>query len=209
MSLKVKARVVGGSIAVLVAAISTASAEERRAASPSASSAPIPAALAAPAGHELAFELLADGVQIYSCVHARGAAGAAAAWEFQAPEATLTDRRGRRAGQHGAGPTWEALDGSSVKGAKVESATPDPSAIPWLLLRAASHGSGAGQMADVTFVQRVWTSGGNAPSDGCGDATVGATARVPYRAVYRFYHTRAIRPGEGERAIPTGGSSYP
>jgi hypothetical protein len=62
----------------------------------------------------------------------------------------------------------------------------------------------------VTFVQRVGTSGGNAPSGGCSEATVGAIARVPYRAVYRFHHTRAIRPGEGATTIPTGGgSAYP
>jgi hypothetical protein len=42
-------------------------------------------------------------------------------------------------------------------------------------------------MADVTFVQRIRTAGGVAPSEGCSAATVGAEARVPYRAVYCFY----------------------
>jgi hypothetical protein len=42
-------------------------------------------------------------------------------------------------------------------------------------------------MTDVTFVQRVATSGGNAPAEGCRAETVGAVARVPYRAVYCFY----------------------
>ena len=149
-------------------------------------SADVPAALAAPAGNALAFELLADGVQIYAC---SATAGGAPSWTLQAPEAALADASGAAAGRHGAGPTWQALDGSSVVGAKVHGATPDPQAIPWLLLRAASHGPGRGRMADVTFVQRVRTSGGLAPSEGCSAATIGATVRVPYRAVYCFYRS--------------------
>jgi hypothetical protein len=42
-------------------------------------------------------------------------------------------------------------------------------------------------MADVRFVQRVQTSGGSAPSEGCSAASVGTVARVPYRGVYCFY----------------------
>jgi hypothetical protein len=137
------------------------------------------------------------GVQIYSC----SAAAGGPAWAFRAPEARLVDRRGRFAGTHRAGPTWEALDGSSVLGAKVEAATPDPAAIPWLLLRAASHHAGSGRMADVTFVQRLQTSGGVAPSGGCSAATVDVVARVPYRAIYCFYRSHGIRP-DGDSPRP-------
>lgn len=195
MSWKVRSAVLAPFAALLAgAAACAASAGARPEASPSsACSGAMPSALAAPAGNELAFELLADGVQIYSCASPSGAAAAGPAWTFQAPEATLVDGRGQRAGTHGAGPTWEALDGSSVVGAKVEGATPDPAAIPWLLLRAASHGGSPGRMADVTFVQRLQTSGGVAPSEGCNAATVGAVARVPYRAVYCFYRGRESR----------------
>jgi hypothetical protein len=186
----------GSAVLVSVAALllgeaaCAVSADKAPAASASACSDATPPELAAPAGHGLAFELLADGVQVYSCADSTGAA-AGPAWAFQAPEATLTERRGVRAGTHGAGPTWEALDGSSVVGAKVATAAPDPAAIPWLLLRAASHGPGGGRMADVTFVQRILTSGGVAPSEGCSAATVGAVARVSYSAVYCFYRDDA------------------
>jgi uncharacterized protein DUF3455 len=163
-----------------------------------------PPTLAAPAGNDLAFELLADGVQIYSCASPSGAAAGGPAWAFQAPEATLLDRAGQLAGTHRAGPTWEALDGSSVVGAKVEGATPDPAAIPWLLLRAASHGGGPGRMADVTFVQRLQTSGGVAPSEGCSAASVGAVARVPYRAVYCFYRGHESRAYVGSASVGEG-----
>lgn len=183
MSWKVGSIVVT-SIAALLGGAGSAAFADPGPAAPGFSGA-MPPSLAAPAGNQLAFELRAEGVQVYSCAGPSGAAGPA--WAFQAPEATLTDGRGQPAGTHGAGPTWEALDGSSVVGAKVEGATPDPAAIPWLLLRATSHAGGRGLMADITFVQRVQTSGGNAPSEGCGPGTVGAVARVPYRALYRFF----------------------
>lgn len=149
----------------------------------------LPPALAVPAGNVLAFALEADGVQIYAC----NASNASYGWVFQAPEARLSEARGQEAGKHYAGPTWESTDGSKVVGAKVEAVTPDAAAIPWLLLSAASH-TGAGRMEKVTFVQRIGTRGGNAPSEGCDLAHAGAIARVPYRAVYCFY-----RQGVGAR----------
>ena len=118
----------------------------------------MPPSLRAPAGSTLAFEVQAEGVQVYACA----ASGGSFAWTFRAPEAKLFEPGGQPAGTHYAGPTWEAGDGSKVVGAKVEGATPDPGAIPWLLLRATSH-SGSGRMQQVTFVQRLQTSGGNAP----------------------------------------------
>jgi len=107
------------------------------------------------------------------------------AWVFTAPEATLYEQREEVAGTHYAGPTWEALDGSTVVAARAAAATPDPTAIPWLLLRAVSHG-GAGTMSRVTYVQRVATTGGLAPSSGCDAAAVGTVSRVPYTATYCF-----------------------
>jgi hypothetical protein len=149
----------------------------------------LPPSLAVPPGNDLAFALEAEGVQIYSCA----ASAASFGWMFQAPEATLSELRGPVVGKHYAGPTWESTDGSKVVGAKLEAATPDASAIPWLVLRAASH-AGNGRMEKVTFVQRILTWGGNAPSGGCDATHAGATARVPYRAVYCFYRKGA---GEG------------
>jgi hypothetical protein len=199
----------GTALSVVIAALlggtpaSTLSADTKAAAPGSVCSGPMPSALAAPDGNGLAFEARADGVQIYSCASSSGAAGPA--WTLQAPEATLVDEQGQRVGSHAAGPTWEALDGSSVVGAKVEAATPDPAAIPWLLLRAASHGTGRGRMAEVTFVQRVRTSGGLAPSEGCSATTLGTVVRVPYRAVYCFYRN-GNRRAEGSPA-PSYGSA--
>jgi hypothetical protein len=163
----------------------SAAPEHVRAASPCEGEVPPP--LAVPSGNELAFAVDADGAQVYACT---AGAGGAFGWVFQAPEAKLSEPGGPAAGTHYAGPTWESTDGSKVVGAKVEAATPDATAIPWLLLRAASH-AGNGRMAEVTFVQRVRTSGGNPPQGGCDAAHAGAVSRVPYRAVYCFYRKAA------------------
>jgi hypothetical protein len=138
--------------------------------------------LAVPAGNRLAFSFDAIGVQIYACQQTTSGP----AWVFQAPEATLYDRCGHVAGKHFAGPTWQANDGSTVVGAKLAAFTVDPTAIPWLLLQAASH-TGDGRMSEVSDVQRLDTVGGIAPATGCDVDHVGDTARVDYTATYFFY----------------------
>jgi hypothetical protein len=140
--------------------------------------------LAVPAGNKVAFALDGVGVQIYTCQ----ATATGTAWTFTAPEATLFEGCGKVAGKHFAGPTWQANDGSTVVGAKIAAFTVDPSSIPWLLLQAASH-TGDGRMSDVTYVQRLETTGGIAPTTGCDAEHVGDVARIDYTAKYFFYES--------------------
>jgi hypothetical protein len=66
-----------------------------------------------------------------------------------------------------------------------------PGAIPWLLLQrvgAKDGPSGGDTLTATTFIQRLNTSGGVAPSTGCSSSTnVGNQAFVPYTADYFFY----------------------
>jgi hypothetical protein len=149
---------------------------------PVTSGAEPPGALAVPEGQQLGFQAEAKGVQIYEC----RAAGAEAKWVLSAPEAELFDAAGNLAGKHFAGPTWELVDGSRVAATKLSEQTPDPEAIPWLLLRATEH-QGQGSLAAVTFVVRKNTRGGLPPAGGCDAAHGGDVARVPYSALYVFY----------------------
>src|SRR5215470_2012550 len=71
-----------------------------------------------PPGSVLLSELLADGVQIYTCEAKSGGFE----WSFKAPEANLFDRQGRQVGTHFAGPTWKMADGSAVVGEVVAKA---------------------------------------------------------------------------------------
>nr|WP_321984478.1 DUF3455 domain-containing protein [uncultured Lichenicoccus sp.] len=125
--------------------------------------------------------LQARGVQDYAC----RAAGAGYAWALTGPEATLYTADGTLAGRHFAGPSWQARDGSTVVGELLAFGS-SAGAVPWLVLRAKSHG-GAGIFAGVTYVTRTDTSGGLPPSGGCDAAHAGAGARVPYRATYSFF----------------------
>jgi len=145
----------------------------------------VPPNLAVPSGNFTAFGVWADGVQIYAC-QAMADNPSAFEWAFRFPEATLMSLDGEVIGKHYAGPSWEGLDGSVVVGAaRANADSPDPSAIPWLLLEAQSN-SGTGLFSTVSYVQRLDTSGGRAPSEGCGASTVGQEARVPYTAIYTF-----------------------
>jgi FtsP/CotA-like multicopper oxidase with cupredoxin domain len=134
-----------------------------------------------PEGNSLAFRVYALGVQVYKWN--------GASWGFVAPEATLfadSNYHGE-VGIHYAGPTWESNSGSKVVATRVAGCTPDPTAIPWLRLQTVST-EGSGIFTSVTFIQRVNTTGGLAPT-APGSAT-GEVAAVPYTAEYYFYRAR-------------------
>jgi len=127
------------------------------------------------------------GVQIYEC---RAKAGEAPQWAFVAPDADLFDVRGHSVGHHGAGPVWKAKDGSTIRGTvKSRADAPVAGAIPWLLLSAKPEGP-QGAFSRVTSIQRVNTTGGTAPANGCDAASIGKPARVAYTADYVFFSPR-------------------
>ncbi len=150
---------------------------------------PAPPAIAAPAGQVLKLEALASGVQIYECRNT-GGSPSQFAWTLKAPEADLYNADGAQVARHYAGPTWEAPDGSKVVGeVKDKSPSPDNKAIPWLLLSATSH-SGKGVFAQTASIQRLYTKGGLAPTDGCDPGHVNKTVQVPYTATYKFFNAQ-------------------
>ena len=149
----------------------------------------VPDALKVPASQALSLETQATGVQIYQCKASKDDPKRFE-WVFKAPEAELFDSAGKRIGRHYTGPTWEADDGSRVVGeVRARDNGPDPNAIPWLLLTAKST-SGNGVFGRTQSIQRVHTTGGKAPAEGCNQAQVGKEMRVPYTAEYYFYIAR-------------------
>ena len=149
----------------------------------------VPDALKVGANESLVLTAAARGVQIYEC-RAGKAAGAPDEWAFVAPDAQLFDAGGKQIGLHGAGPHWQALDGSRTLGTvKASAPAPNADGIPWLLLAARPAGPN-GSFSGITSVQRINTVGGKAPTGGCSSSNYGAAARVPYTADYLFYGTR-------------------
>jgi hypothetical protein len=138
----------------------------------------LPAALRVPGDRTFLFQAHGAGVQIYTCKDS---------WTLKAPDAQLLGIDGTPLGRHFAGPTWESKDGSRVAGKAIaNSPSPDPAAVPWLLIDATRH-EGTGKMAAVVTIQRLNTKGGKAPADGCDAAHASQEWRVPYEADYYFY----------------------
>jgi hypothetical protein len=139
-----------------------------------------------PESQHVALTVTGKGVQIYTCQQS----ATSPQWVFQAPEATLTDANGKPVGTHSAGPIWKSKDGSTIKGEVLQkSASSEPDAIPWLLLRATPV-SGSGILTKVEFIRRSDTRGGIAPTTGCDAQHINATTRIPYTATYTFYSAK-------------------
>lgn len=131
---------------------------------------------------ERVMSLAASGVQTYSCeFDAQHRLG----WVFRSPQAILFDASGHAVVRHGAGPSWEAEDGSRIQGRVLaQQASDTPASIPQLLLEA--HGtSGSGTLSAIRYVQRVHTVGGLMPTAPC--STEHEIGSSPYLADYVFY----------------------
>ena len=145
----------------------------------------VPDAIKAPAGEQVVFVAHAAGSQIYTC--GKGEDGRPQ-WTLKAPEAQLRDAKGALIGHHAAGPSWKHIDGSSVTG-KMAARTPSPdaNAIPWLLISVVSH-DGKGVFERVTSIQRIHTTGGQAPPAAkCDPTKPNAETWIPYSADYYFF----------------------
>jgi hypothetical protein len=122
----------------------------------------------------------AKGDQIYTWK--TDATTGKSAWALKAPDATFSG--GGVTGTHYAGPTWQAADGSKIVARKVaELPSPDPNAVPWLLLQVTlREGNG---LPPTTYIKRVHTTGGKAPTTPGNSPN--QDKRVPYTAQYLFY----------------------
>jgi hypothetical protein len=168
---------------------------------------PVPGTLNPPEGNEAFLIGHAFGSQDYVCA----ASGAGVAFVLTTPEAVLFDNPGRRIINHffSANPfesgtvraTWQSTRNSSAFWGKLDHAATSDSdpdfvakdAIAWLLLSRAGTLEGSGNGADLaaaTFVQRVNTVGGLAPSTGCtSPVDLRNVAIVPYEADYVFFRS--------------------
>jgi hypothetical protein len=165
----------------------------------------VPPNIQVPAGNKVFLEGDAIGTQDYICLPS----GSGFAWTFFGPQATLFDHD-EQIITHFLSPnpfengtprvTWRDSQDTSTVWAVLIAQSSDPAfvqpgAIPWFLLKvvgAQDGPTGGDKLSKTTFIQRLNTSRGVAPSTGCTLSTdVGKVALVPYTATYFFY--RAIR----------------
>ena len=156
-----------------------------RMASAMVNNAALPEPVRVPAGNRQTMETLGVGEITYECRAKAGAPGQFE-WVFVAPVATLEDMEKKPVGKYYGGPTWEAADGSKVTGKQVAVAPAMPGNIPLQLVKA-DPATGSGAMSGVTYIQRLETKGGVAPTAMCGAAKAGAKQQVKYEAKYVFY----------------------
>jgi hypothetical protein len=151
----------------------------------------VPSAIQVPDGNKVFLVGHAVGVQIYTCMTTPSMTTPSGyRWMFVAPRANLYDDNGTLVAAHFGGPTWQAKDGSYVKGLVVDRVTVDPVAIPWLLLSAAATAAGpdGDRLVHTTYIQRISTTGGLAPAlADCNADTASTTEEVPYTADYYFW----------------------
>jgi hypothetical protein len=129
--------------------------------------------------------LHAEGAQVYECKldPSKSQSGAGTlTWQFREPIAALFGD-GKSIGRHYAGPNWDHIDASGVKG-KVVAGMPGAKAgdIPWLKLDVIDH-RGNGILSDAVTILRVNTRGGVAKGS-C--ESEGSYLSVPYSADYVF-----------------------
>ncbi|HEY8159392.1 MAG TPA: DUF3455 domain-containing protein [Methylobacter sp.] len=143
----------------------------------------IPEQIKVPADYSPLLTVHAKGDQIYQCSLNKGEYS----WQTLAPDAKLFDDQGNVVGNHTAGPLWEYKEGSQVVGKVLKKIDMAPgSAISWLLVEVVSH-KGDGLFSNVSYINRINTHGGLAPSSGCDTNHLGVEKRVPYTADYVFY----------------------
>lgn len=159
----------------------------------------LPSAVQVPIGHVVVLESTGTGKIAYECRTKMGKPGeekpaqgkpvgnADFAWALVGPDAKLTDRSGKTIGRYYGPPaTWESSDGSIVTGAQVAIAPATAGNLPLQLVKA-NPATGRGRMVGTTFIQRVATKGGVAPSSACDAAAIGKKEIVNYQADYIFY----------------------
>jgi Protein of unknown function (DUF3455). len=166
---------------------------------------PVPSNIQVPAGSKAFLVGHAVGTQDYVCLPS----GTGVKFVLFTPQATLfngSDDRELTTHYFSPNPseggtiraTWQdSRDASTVWGqVRPGESSSDPKfvavgAIAWLLLRVAGTEegpTGGNTLSSTTFIQRLNTSGGSAPSTGCTSSTdVGHLAFVPYTADYFFY----------------------
>jgi hypothetical protein len=174
---------------------------------------PVPDNIQVPAWNKLFLVGHATGTQNYICLPS----GSGFAFTLFTPQATLFNDNNKQIVTHFFSPnpdengtvraTWEHSKDTSTVWARVvpkdsrfpgdpggtssDPAYVEPGAIPWLLLEVVysqDGPTGGDKLTETSFIQRLNTTGGVAPSTGCASLSdVGNRAYVPYTADYYFY----------------------
>lgn len=153
----------------------------------------LPEKLQVPEGNKLVGDAFARGVQIYQVQRSETDPNVFF-WINIAPLATLYNKPDftSQVALHFAGPSWEFTKGPNkgerVVAKRVDGKTVDERAIQWLLLKTVDSLSNAENK--ITYIQRLFTAGGLAPTTVADEAHLGQLDSIPYTARYFFYEAK-------------------
>jgi hypothetical protein len=148
----------------------------------------LPALIQVATGNSLVLETKASGTIEYQCSKEQ-APLTTYKWTMAGPKAELMDKEGDKVGDYSGPPArWAHEDGSFVTGSQVAVSPNGNKNIPLQLVKADVAG-GQGVLTTISYVQRVNTKGGVAPSKKCSAENEGDKAEVKYSAEYRFWKT--------------------
>ena len=189
-------------LAVLCVLALTPAISRPQAAGPNRVIAPdVPQEIEVPDGHVPFLVAHAVGTQGYFCL----SSGASSVWKAFGPQATLFDEEPRQVMTHFLSPnpdqglalraTWQdSRDTSAIwAGLAIPSSDSNyvaPGAIPWLRLTVVGDEpgpNGGDRLTAATYIHRVNTSGGIAPTMPCNELE--RRALVTYEADYYFYRS--------------------
>lgn len=149
----------------------------------------LPALIQVAAGNTMVLELFAEGTIEYECKRETEPL-TTYKWLATGPDAVLKDEKGNKLGEYSGPPAkWSFSDGSFVTGSQVSVSSNGEKNIPLQLVKADTSG-GQGLLTTVSYVQRVNTKGGVAPSKKCSADNEGDKADVDYKAEYRFWKSK-------------------
>lgn len=145
-----------------------------------------PALIQVAAGNTVALETQATGTLTYECKREKEPL-TTYKWTIAGPKAALKDRDGNDVGSYDGPPAkWSHNDGSFVTGSQVAVSPNGEKNIPFQLVKADVTG-GQGVLTTVSYIQRVATKGGAAPTSKCSADNAGAKEVVDYQADYIFW----------------------
>jgi hypothetical protein len=192
-----------GRAALIALAVAITIGAPRHAAAQTVTPPAVPAAIAVPAPNQAYLLGRGIGTQNYVCV---ATPIGHPAWTLFTPQATLFTDTGDQLTTHFFGPNpaegsiiraaWEDSRDTSTVWGRVKAASADPNfvapgAIPWLLVEIVGSQAGPNNgetLTATTFIQRLNTVGGVAPSTDCSKPTdIGNKAFMPYEADYLFF----------------------
>ena len=148
----------------------------------------LPAEVRVPAGNKPSLALKAVGTMIWKCDYKGPFTDQKYEWQLDQPDLKLLDNQGKQVGRlFGSPAQFDHWAASNITVTPVAEAPAGSDNLPLALVKANPATGSPGPLTGTTYVQRVATKGGIAPTADCNWMNVRQTRQAPFEAEYVFY----------------------